>query len=96
MTCTTKQEQRSLASLSGYIFTQRYPAGAHQHRVDFLPFCSLQIYPKCDTGAGHDLSQEPRSHAALHHADHGYNAQTGKPQGQQRSIQGVEFPPAKV
>lgn len=50
------------------------PRSAH-----LLPFCSLQMHPECDTGAGNDLSKEPWSHATLHHADHGYNAQTGKP-----------------
>lgn len=41
---------------------------------------SPQMYSECDTGAGHDLSQEPRSPASLHHADYGHHAETGKSQ----------------
>lgn len=71
----------ALASLSEIITSPEYPAHAHVDNCmsvcvcdDELCLCSLQMYPECDTGAGHDLSQEPRAHAALHHADHGHYA----------------------
>lgn len=38
----------------------------------------LQVHPQRDAGAGDDLGQEPRAPAALHYADDGHHAQTGK------------------
>lgn len=35
------------------------------------------MHPERDAGTGHDLGQEPRAPAALHHADDGHHAQTG-------------------
>lgn len=42
------------------------------------PFCSLQMYSQCDTGAGDHAGPEPRAAATLHHADHGHHEETGK------------------
>ena len=57
-----------------------YSRGSHSAKIAHLG--SLQMHPKCDTGAGDDFSQEPWPHAALYHADHGHNEETGKKQMQ--------------
>lgn len=38
------------------------------------------MFPECDPGAGNDPGQEPWPSAAMHHADHGHNEETGKTQ----------------
>lgn len=90
MTRTTEPQKCSLDSLSELISAFKYPAGAHMDKsisVCFLQstwgiklwlFCFLQMYAKCDTGAGDDPGQEPWPHATVHHADHRHTAQTGK------------------